>query len=53
MYINKKSKDKYLAAVSGGPDSMCMLDMYKNNIRGVCHVNYHKRPSAERDTRIV
>jgi tRNA(Ile)-lysidine synthase len=44
---------KYIAAVSGGPDSMAMLDIYKKDISLVCHVNYQKRPSADRDTMIV
>jgi tRNA(Ile)-lysidine synthase len=44
---------QYIAAVSGGPDSMCMLNMYKKNIVAVCHVNYKKRQSADRDMQIV
>ena len=51
--INRISNKKYLAAVSGGPDSMAMLNMYKRNIRVVCHVNYHKRESSDRDQQIV
>ncbi|RCJ03109.1 tRNA lysidine(34) synthetase TilS, partial [Ureaplasma urealyticum] len=51
--INKITNKKYLAAVSGGPDSMAMLNMYKRNISVVCHVNYHKRESADRDQEIV
>jgi len=34
-------KNKYLAAVSGGPDSMALLSKYHKEIYGVCHVNYH------------
>jgi tRNA(Ile)-lysidine synthase len=44
---------KYLAAVSGGPDSMVMLHIYRKQIEVVCHVNYLKRPSANRDMEIV
>lgn len=32
---------------------MAMLNMYKRNISVVCHVNYHKRESADRDQEIV
>jgi tRNA(Ile)-lysidine synthase len=42
-----------IAAVSGGPDSMAMLDKYKNDISAVCHINYNKRPTALRDEEIV
>jgi tRNA(Ile)-lysidine synthase len=44
---------KYLAAVSGGPDSMALLDIYRKHIKMVCHVNYHHRPTANRDAKIV
>jgi tRNA(Ile)-lysidine synthase len=44
---------KYLAAVSGGSDSMTMLDMYVRQISVVCHVNYQKRLSAKRDAEIA
>jgi tRNA(Ile)-lysidine synthase len=50
---NVKKPHKYIAAVSGGPDSMAMLDMFHNDIIAVCHVNYHKRDSAKRDETIV
>lgn len=47
-------KEKVLIACSGGPDSMALLDMYKDKKNVfVCHVNYHKRPSANRDEKIV
>lgn len=49
----RKPKSKYIAAVSGGPDSMAMLDKYKEEIVGVCHVNYHKRVDSDYDTKIV
>jgi tRNA(Ile)-lysidine synthase len=46
-------KKKYIAGVSGGPDSMAMLYRYRHKITLVCHVNYHKRKSALRDQKIV
>ena len=48
---NRKS---YLVACSGGPDSMALLDMYKDKYElYCCHINYHKRESAKRDEDIV
>jgi len=41
------------AAVSGGPDSMALANMYKNQIKVICHVNYNKRESSLRDEEIV
>ena len=46
-------KNKYLAAVSGGPDSMALLTKYHNKIYGVCHVNYHYRDTSNYDQSIV
>lgn len=43
----------YLAAVSGGPDSMALLDIYKKQISIVCHVNYHWRIDSDNDEKIV
>lgn len=45
----------WIISVSGGPDSMALLDMaYKIGIKVVAlHVNYHKRESALRDEKIV
>lgn len=40
---------KYIAAVSGGPDSMALLSKYRKKIIGVCIVNYKKRKSADYD----
>lgn len=46
---------RYLVAVSGGPDSMVLLDTLR--VRGynlvIAHVNYNKRDSALRDMLIV
>lgn len=59
IYINwlgKLNKNlKYIVAVSGGPDSMFLLDnLVKNNFDIiVCHVNYHKRWSSNVDQKIV
>ena len=46
---------RYLIAVSGGPDSMALLDMCTKAglYIEVAHVNYHKRDSADRDELIV
>lgn len=43
----------YIAAVSGGPDSMAMLNKYKKRIKAVCHVNYNKRKDSNIDEEIV
>lgn len=48
-----KIKGNYLAAVSGGPDSMALLHVYKNNIKYVCHVNYHFRKDSDNDELLV
>ncbi len=48
-------KKRYLVAVSGGPDSMALLEMLRQKQLDllVAHVNYHKRLSADRDEKIV
>lgn len=51
--IMRLFQKKYIAAVSGGPDSMALLDKYKKVIVGVCHVNYHKRADSDNDTQVV
>ena len=49
-----KNKKNYLVACSGGPDSMALLDMYKDKYNLMCcHINYHKRQTALRDEKIV
>ncbi|MGL4948443.1 MAG: tRNA lysidine(34) synthetase TilS [Mycoplasma sp.] len=39
----------YILAVSGGPDSMAMLDMYRRKTQAICVVNYKKRPDSDKD----
>ena len=51
MIIRKKNS--YLAGISGGPDSMALLHKYKDVIKVVCHVNYHKRKNSDFDMQIV
>ncbi|MDC4183153.1 tRNA lysidine(34) synthetase TilS [Mycoplasma bradburyae] len=51
--MNTTDKKQYLIGVSGGPDSMYLLDQYNEQIKVVCHVNYNKRQSALRDQEIV
>ena len=48
-----KRKVKYIAAVSGGPDSIALLHKYRKKIAIVCHVNYCKRPDSFHDAQIV
>lgn len=44
---------KYIAGISGGPDSMAMLRMYHKKIAAVCVVNYKKRLDSHIDVKIV
>ncbi|MGL4768927.1 MAG: tRNA lysidine(34) synthetase TilS [Mycoplasmoidaceae bacterium] len=53
MSIKSLLNKKIMIAVSGGPDSMCLLDLYKKKVAVACHVNYHKRDSSNRDQIIV
>lgn len=48
-------KNTYLVAVSGGADSMALLDMLRKEGYKliVAHVNYKKRDSSDRDENIV
>lgn len=43
----------YLAAISGGPDSIALLNMYHRHIKVVCTVNYHKRVNSNYDVECV
>ncbi|MGL5268633.1 MAG: tRNA lysidine(34) synthetase TilS [Spiroplasma sp.] len=55
-WLGKLNKNlKYIVAVSGGPDSMFLLDnLVKNNFDVVVsHVNYNKRWSSNVDQKIV
>lgn len=44
---------KYIGAISGGPDSMAMLNMYKKKISVVCSVDYQKRENSHKDNEKV
>ena len=46
-------KQKYLAAVSGGPDSMALLHKYHKQIKVVCSVDYNKRKNSHLDNELV
>lgn len=53
--LNKYKNQTWVISVSGGPDSMALLDMaFKRDLKVVAlHVNYHKRDSALRDQQLV
>jgi tRNA(Ile)-lysidine synthetase-like protein len=55
MSLKPYMHQKWVIAVSGGPDSMALLDLAHSNDVGciVVHVNYHHRDSADRDMKIV
>ena len=44
---------QYLAAISGGPDSIALLNMYHRHIKVVCTVKYNKRPDCSYDVECV
>lgn len=54
-----EENDKIVIGVSGGPDSMCLLDILyclKNNLKielVVCHINHMIRKEAEEETKYV
>lgn len=47
------NKKPYIAAVSGGPDSIALLHMYHNHIKVVCTVKYNKRVDCQHDVDCV
>ncbi len=54
---NINLEHKYIIAVSGGPDSMALLEcalriLKKDNIK-VAHVNYNKRDDAYKDEKLI
>ncbi|MBN3534800.1 tRNA lysidine(34) synthetase TilS [Mycoplasma procyoni] len=53
MQKTKKQNKKFLLAVSGGPDSMFMLEKFKDRNIIVAHVNYNKREDSWKDQKIV
>lgn len=48
--LNKKP---YLGAISGGPDSIALLNMYHRHIKVVCTVKYNKRVNCQDDVDCV
>ncbi|AJR12080.1 tRNA(Ile)-lysidine synthase [Mesomycoplasma dispar] len=53
MQTKTKPKEKYLIAVSGGSDSMFLLNKYKKKDVIVAHINYNLRPEAIFETILV
>lgn len=53
--LHEYRNQKWVLAVSGGPDSMALLDLcFKQGMAfEVVHINYHKRNTADRDQCIV
>ncbi|MCB6567872.1 hypothetical protein LI169_22730, partial [Desulfovibrio desulfuricans] len=53
--MKKLEKGTYIIGVSGGPDSMALLDMCRTEgLRlVVAHMNYQKRDTANRDMELV
>lgn len=49
MELNKK----FIAAISGGPDSMALLSFYRNEIIAICTINYKKRVDSDFDVNCV
>ncbi|MFV8459479.1 tRNA lysidine(34) synthetase TilS [Mycoplasma sp. CR] len=52
-FFKKDPSNKYLIAVSGGSDSMFLLDRFKKYNVVVAHVNYHQRDDSSIETDIV
>lgn len=55
MRWDQLAEKKWIIGVSGGPDSMALLDLCRRHqVAVVCaHVNYHHRPTADRDQLLV
>lgn len=55
MRWDQLAEKKWIIGVSGGPDSMVLLDLCRRHqVAVVCaHVNYHHRPTADRDQQLV
>ena len=55
MTWNELTEHIWIIGVSGGPDSMALLDLSRtHHVRLIAaHVNYHHRPTADRDQKIV
>ena len=56
--FNKKilnKKHTYILGISGGPDSMFLLDKMRclNFDFVVAHINYHKREESNQDEKLV
>ncbi|QJB71077.1 tRNA lysidine(34) synthetase TilS [Mycoplasma sp. 1654_15] len=51
--LSKTKTKTSLLAVSGGPDSMFLLNQFKNKNIVVAHVNYHLRTDSDIDQQIV
>ncbi len=55
LLINYPKDETYLIAVSGGPDSMALLNMLyllKYHLV-ICHVNYHKRKESNYEEKMI
>lgn len=55
LCLNYSSSEVYLVAVSGGPDSMALLNMLRDMKYRlvICHVNYHKRKESDEEQEMI